>query len=126
MIIYRVNIAGATPITSDWINGKAVETYKDEKGLASVGITPVRKTKFMELNAKNGWDPKLVKTEDLAIINDSTIAVGIDNDYGIKSTDEGVASASGIDLVIFVFHLKGNNKIKNYVPAVNTVKLSLR
>jgi hypothetical protein len=124
MIIYKVNIAQATPIKSDWVNGKAIEQYYDDAGLASIGIKPVKKTMFMELTAKNGWDPKLVKTEDLAIVNDSTLVVGIDNDYGIESTHKGVASASGQDPVMYVFSLKGNNKIKGYVAPVNTIKLS--
>ena len=126
MIIYRVNIAQATPITSDWVNGKAIEQYNDEAGLASIGVRPVKKTKFIELSAANGWDPALVKTEDMAIVNDSTIAVGIDNDYGIESTDKGVASASGQDPVIYVFSLKGTNKIANYVPPVNTIRHSMQ
>ena len=126
MVIYRVNIANATPITSDWVHGKAIERYYDSKGLASIGIKPVRKIKFMELNAKNGWDPKLAKTEDLAIVNDSTIVVGIDNDYGIESTHEGVVSESGIASVMYIFSLKGKNKISNYVAPVNTIKTALK
>jgi len=120
-IIYRVNIAGATPITKEWVKGKAIEEYNDKEGLASIGIKPVEKTMFMDLVA-GGWDPKLTKPEDLAIVNDSTIAVGIDNDYGIESTHEGVASASGINPVIYIFSLKGKNKIANYVAPVNSIK----
>lgn len=119
MIIYRVNIAKATPIANNWVNGKAIEQYYDEDGLMSVGIKPVKKTPFLELTAKNGWDPKLVKTEDLAIVNDSTIVVGIDNDYGIESTHDGIVKASGIDPVMYIFSLKGNNKIEYYVDPAN-------
>jgi phytase-like protein len=121
MIIYRVNIAQATPITNDWVKGKAIEQYYDRAGLATIGIKPVEKTEFLELNAKNGWDPKLVKTEDLAIVNDSTIVVGIDNDYGIESTKDGVVSTSGQDPVMYVFSLKGRNKIARYVPPANAM-----
>ena len=120
-VIYRVNIAGATPIKNDWVNGKAIEQYYDKEGLASIGIKPVEKTEFLDLSAKNGWDPSLTKPEDLAILNDSTIAVGIDNDYGIESTHEGVVSASGIDPVIYIFSLKGKNKIANFVASVNSI-----
>lgn len=113
-VIYRINIAHATPITNEWVNGKTIEEYNDARGLSSIGIKPVEKTVFMDLVA-SGWDPKLTKPEDLAIIDDSTIAVGIDNDYGIESTHQGVVSASGEVPVIYVFSLKGKNKIKNYV-----------
>jgi hypothetical protein len=120
LIIYRVNINKATPIAGDWIKGKAIEQYNDAAGLASIGIRPVEKTLFMDLN-KCGWDPQLAKTENLAIVNDSTIVVGNDNDYGIESTKEGIVSASGIKPVMYVFSLKGSNKIAGYVPPVNTI-----
>jgi hypothetical protein len=124
IILYRVNIGRATPISNDWVNGKAIEQYYDKQGLATIGIRPVEKTEFMELSEKTGWDPKLAKTEDLAIVNDSTIVVGIDNDYGLESTHEGVASASGIDPVMYVFSLKGKNKIARYVPPARMIKTS--
>jgi len=114
LIIYKINIAHATPITQDWVGGRTIEQYYDEAGLASIGIKPVTKELFMDLN-KSGWDPKLAKTEDLAIVNDSTLVVGIDNDYGIESTPEGTVTSSGIDPIMYVFSLKGNSKIKNYV-----------
>ena len=123
LVIYRINIAHATPITNNWVNGKAIEQYYDAKGLASTGIKPVEKTEFMDLN-KSGWDPKLTKTEDMAIVNDSTLVVGIDNDYGIESTHAGKASASGVNPVMYVFNLKGKNKIANYVAPVNSIKIS--
>ncbi len=119
-----MNIAHATPFTTDWVNGKTIEQYYDKEGLASIGIKPVKKTAFLELSAKNGWDTKLTKPEDLAIINDSTIAVGIDNDYGIESTHKGVVSASGIDPVIYIFSLKGKNKISHFAPPVNSIHVA--
>ena len=43
----------------------------------------------------NGWPSVLEKAEGLAIINDSTIAIGNDNDYGQYSPAEnGVATAT--------------------------------
>ncbi len=115
LLVYKVNISRATPITNNWINGKAIEQYYDEKGLSSAGIKPVEKELFLDLT-KTGWDPKLVKTEDMAIVNDSTLVIGIDNDYGIESTKEGVVTASGIDPIMYIFSLQGANKIKNYIP----------
>lgn len=122
IVMYRVNIANATPITNDWVNGKAIEQYYDSAGLALIGVKPVKKTKFMDINAENGWDPKLAKTEDLAIVNDSTLVVGIDNDYGIESTHEGVLSESGVVSVMYVFSLKGENKITHYIAPENSIK----
>lgn len=117
LLIYRIDIANATAITSDWVNGRAIEQYNDQAGLAAVGITPVTKTLFLDLN-KIGWDKGLVKTEDMAIVNDSTIVIGIDNDYGIASTKDGKVSATGQQSVMFEISTKGEHKIKNYIPVV--------
>ena len=100
--------------------GKAIEQYNDDPGLEAIDIRPVKKTFFMDLVA-SGWDPKLTKPEDMAIVNDSTLVVGIDNDYGIESTHEGVVSATGEKSVMYVFSLKGANKIGNYIAPVNTM-----
>jgi len=118
MRMIRVNIAQATPITKDIVNGKTVEEYIDAAGLASIGIKPVTRSLFLDLVA-NGWDPKQDKTEDMAIVNDSTVAVGIDNDYSLDSTKEGVASSSNNNCFIYVFSLQGDNKLKGYVPSKN-------
>lgn len=114
--IYKINITGATPITAALYNGKTAEGLVDLAGLTANSIVPVKKTLFMDLNA-NGWPAALDKPEGLAIINDSTIAVGNDNDYGQKSPNEdGIAVATNNLSHVFVYGLKGNNKLKNVRP----------
>ncbi len=110
--IYLINIGQATPVTSDLYNGMTVEALADSAGLAAQGIKAVQKTLFMDLTA-NGWPDALDKSEGLAIINDSTIAVGNDNDFGQFSPDEdGIATATGIPCHVFVYGLQGSNKIQ--------------
>lgn len=117
--IYLINIKNATPIHSGLYNGKTVEELEDSTGLAENNITPVQKTLFLDLNA-NGWPVSLEKSEGLAILNDSMIAVGNDNDFGQISPEEnGIATATGILSHVFLYDLKGANKIPGYpvVPA---------
>ena len=113
--MYKIDISGATPVTSGLYGTKTLEALVDAAGLSANGIVPVTKTLFMDLLA-NGWPSALEKAEGLAIINDSTIAIGNDNDYGQLSAGEnGVATASGIQSHIITFGLKGLDKISNYV-----------
>lgn len=112
--IYLININSATPVTSGLYNGSTLEGLVDSAGLAANGIVPVTKTLFMDLLA-NGWPAVLDKAEGIAIINDSTIAVGNDNDYGqISPTENGVATATGKTSHVLVYDLKGSNKLSNY------------
>lgn len=111
--IQKISINGATPITADLYNGKTVEGLVDLAGLTANNIVPVKKTLFLDLNA-NGWPASLDKPEGLAIINDSTIAVGNDNDYGQKAPNEdGLAVATTNLSHVFIYGLKGSNKLKN-------------
>lgn len=113
--IFLININGATAIHSGLYGGKTAEGLVDATGLSAQGITPVKKTLFLDLLA-NGWTPALDKSEGLAIINDSTIAVGNDNDYG-----QTCPLANGIPLPtnntchVFTYSLKGSNKLSNYI-----------
>ncbi len=122
--VFSINIKNATPVTSGLYNGVTLEALVDSAGLATNGIVPVKKTMFMDLLA-NGWDPALDKPEGLAIINDSTIAICNDNDYGQSSpTENGVATATTNLSHVYVYGLKGINKLKNYKvyqPVNNTV-----
>ncbi|PSK88800.1 esterase-like activity of phytase family protein [Taibaiella chishuiensis] len=115
--IYLVNIAQATPITSALYNGKTVEALVDSAGLAGEGIKAIRKKLFIDLTA-NGWPAELDKSEGLAIINDSTLAVGNDNDFGqVCPNADGIAIATGTLSHVLVYGLKGANKIPNlYTP----------
>ncbi len=111
--IYQININNATPINSGLYGGKTAEALVDSIGLAGQGLKAVKKTIFMDLIA-NGWPAALEKSEGLAILNDSTIFVGNDNDYGqVSLPEDGLAMATGITSHIIKYGLKGTNKIKN-------------
>lgn len=115
--MYRISIHGATVVNSGLYGGKTLEALVDSAGLAAQGIKPVRKTLFMNF-FNYGWDSKLDKIEGLAIINDSTIAVCNDNDYGQYSPlEDGVATATSNVGHVVVYALKGKNKLSNYVPS---------
>jgi hypothetical protein len=112
--MYLINIENATPVHSGLYSGKTLEALVDAAGLAANGITPVTKTLFMDLQA-NGWPIELEKAEDLAIINDSTIVIGNDNDYGQVSVPQnGIATATGILSHDIKYSLKGNNKLSSF------------
>lgn len=114
--IYLINIANATAVNNDY-NGQSLESLKDAPGLAAEGITPVSKTLFLDLKA-NGWPTELDKSEGLAIINDSTIAVCNDNDFGQVSPEEnGIATATGKTCHVFLYRLQGENKVPNLFQA---------
>ncbi len=112
--IFTININGATVITSGLYGGKTVEELVDSAGLAAQNIKAVKKNLFMDLLA-NSWPAIYDKSEGLAIINDSTIAVGNDNDYGQTSpTANGIPTATNVACHVVTYSLKGNNKLKNY------------
>ncbi|MBO9700441.1 MAG: esterase-like activity of phytase family protein [Sporocytophaga sp.] len=114
--VYKIDISGATPVTSGLYGDKTLEALVDDAGLSANGIVPVGRTMFLDLVA-NGWPAALDKAEGLAIINDSTIALCNDNDYGQSSPNaDGVAIATSNLSHMFVFGLKGANKLSNYVP----------
>jgi hypothetical protein len=120
--IHLININGATVVNSGLYGGKTLEALVDSAGLAAQGIKPVKKRLFMDLNAY-GWDPNLDKPEGLAIINDSTIAVGNDNDFGQTCPlANGIPIATSNTSHIITYSLKGSNKIvglKTYVPLLS-------
>jgi hypothetical protein len=120
--IYRINIAAATPVTSALYSGVSLEALVDNSGLLANSITPVTKTLVMDLLA-NGWPAALDKAEGLAIVNDSTIAVCNDNDYGQSSpTANGIATPTGKACHILKYSLKGVNKLTGYVaPLINFI-----
>ena len=112
--IYKINIKDATPVTSALYSGLTVEALVNQAGLTANGIVPVKKTLFADMFSI-GWDHALEKAEGLAIINDSTIAICNDNDYGqVSPSANGVATATGIKSHLVTFRLKGANKLNNY------------
>jgi hypothetical protein len=112
--VYRIDLNGATPVTSALYNGLTLEALVDTTGLSAHGIKPVKKTLVMDLLA-NGWPSALDKAEGLAILNDSTIAITNDNDYGQTSPlENGVATATNNKSHVFVYRLSGANKLEGY------------
>ncbi|AYB32611.1 esterase-like activity of phytase family protein [Chryseolinea soli] len=112
--IYRIELSGATPVTSALYNGLTLEALVDTTGLSAQGIKPVKKTLVMDLLA-NGWPSVLDKAEGLAILNDSTIAITNDNDYGQSSPlENGIATATTNKSHVFVYRLSGANKLEGY------------
>jgi hypothetical protein len=112
--IYKINISAATTVTSADYSGTSVEGLINAGGLSTNSITPVTKTLFLDLKA-NGWPLALDKSEGIAIIDDSTLVVGNDNDYGQSSpTANGIATITGTKSHILKYGLQGSNKIANY------------
>ena len=92
--LYQININQATAVNSGLYGSLTLEGLVDSTGLANNGIKPVTKTLVMDLLA-SGWPAALDKAEGLAIINDSTIAIGNDNDFGQTSPlADGIATAT--------------------------------
>ncbi len=111
--IYMININQATAVISGLYGGNTLEGL-DSAGLVSNNIVPVKKTLAMDLLA-NAWPAALDKAEGLAIINDSTIAICNDNDYGQYSPNEdGLALPNNNLSHLVTYSLKGSNKLPGY------------
>jgi hypothetical protein len=112
--LYQININQATVVTSGLYSGLTLEALVDSAGLAAKGVKTVTKTLVMDLLA-NGWPAALDKAEGLAIINDSTIAICNDNDFGQTCPNaDGIPVATTNSSHVITFGLQGNNKLKNY------------
>ncbi|MFN8367816.1 MAG: choice-of-anchor D domain-containing protein [Candidatus Kapaibacterium sp.] len=112
--LYRISLNGATTVHSGLYNGVTLESLIDSTGLTLNGIVPVKKTLVMDLLA-NGWPVALDKAEGLAILNDSTIAIGNDNDYGqFSPLENGIAAATANESHVIVYRFSGTNKLQNY------------
>lgn len=104
-------------------NTKSFEQLLDSVTAASNGVTVVKKTLLIDLIAA-GFDPATEKKEGLTILNDSTIAVTNDNDFGIASPNsDGLVSATGVKSDIYVFTLPSSKKL-NICPAISISALS--
>ncbi|HEY6172394.1 MAG TPA: esterase-like activity of phytase family protein [Candidatus Kapabacteria bacterium] len=123
--IYKIDIRNATPITTDNFAGKTLEQLVDLNGLTSFNIKPVEKVFIMDLLA-NGYDPFYDKPEGLALVNDSTLSVAIDNDFGITSTNvDGVISGTGKKSRIYEYTLTPEQRIKNIVRITDRINARL-
>ncbi|MEP7220366.1 MAG: esterase-like activity of phytase family protein, partial [Bacteroidota bacterium] len=113
--IYKVTLAGATPITNE-VFLTAPKTFKSLEELSRsevttvAGLTPVGKTLVIDLtNPGPGNTPypvSLEKAEGMTILNPTTIAITNDNDFGIISPNaDGKLAYTGIPSDIVVYHL---------------------
>jgi hypothetical protein len=117
--LYLININSATPVTQTSFGGKTLEGLKDSAGLAQYSIKPVKKTLFLDL-VINKWNIACEKSEGIAIINDSTIAVGNDNDFGITSpNNDGNIIANNVQTTVYRYTLPASMKL-NYTPLVTS------
>ncbi len=112
--MYKININGATSVNSGLYGTATLEGLVDSTGLAGQSIVPVKKTLTMDLLA-NSWPSSLDKAEGLAIINDSTIAICNDNDFGQTSPlANGIATATTNLSHVLVYRFSGSNKLSNF------------
>ncbi|MBK7956665.1 MAG: esterase-like activity of phytase family protein [Bacteroidetes bacterium] len=120
--LYHININQATVVHSGLYGDLTLEQLVDSTGLAAQNIKPVQKTLAMDLLA-NGWPTALEKAEGIAILNDSTVFIGNDNDYGQVSLPEnGVAAATGFTSHIIAYQFKGINKLKNHTQPIQDMQ----
>jgi streptogramin lyase len=119
--LYQININQAIAVHSGLYSGLTLEGLVDSTGLANNGIKAVTKTLALDLLA-SGWPSVLDKAEGLAIINDSTIAIANDNDFGQKSAlANGIATETGNLSHLITYRLSGTKKLPNYTPSVLSV-----
>lgn len=92
--VYKIDLAGASELSDPedgrngrLVNGKTLEQLGDDE-LRSAGIVPVAKELVVDLLALPGGYPH-EKSEGLAVINDTLIAVSNDDDFGIVPDGKG-------------------------------------
>jgi len=103
--IYKINIANATPLTTEDFGGQTLEQVGTAAGIAAFGVNVVEKTLMLDL-LEAGWDRTHDKPEGLTIIDDNTIAVVNDNDFGINSpAGDGSIVFTGKTTRLYVYGL---------------------
>lgn len=100
-LLYGIDLSEATDLSGLTIKdgaaaGKELE-YSQLASLAPQGIKPIRKVLLDDLRA-SGW--KQEKAEGLAKLNDKTLLIVSDNDFGLKGSIEGGPSADIEDYTI--------------------------
>jgi hypothetical protein len=84
-MVYTVDLSSATNVRSrDTLSGKTLEQLS-EADLKKASIEPVAKEAIVDL-AKLGF--KLEKFEGLTIVDDTTLAITADNDFGLAEADK--------------------------------------
>jgi len=113
--IFKIDISRATPITREDFNGKTLEQLESAENCIANGIVPVQKTLFLDLLA-NGWDSSHKKPEGITVVNDTTIAVINDNDFGVDSPKaDGNLVTTGKKTVLYQFTVPREMAL-NFVP----------
>jgi hypothetical protein len=96
--VYRIDIAGATDVSDPandirgrLFDGKTLEELSPAN-LAAAGVTPVRKSLVVDLLAPEIAYPH-DKPEGIAVVDDSTLAISNDDDFGVLTDGKGGAQA---------------------------------
>jgi hypothetical protein len=114
--IYKFSIENATPVSGNDFGGQTLEQLLNPAGLAANGIVPVEKELFLDL-LEMGWERQHDKPEGLAIVNDSTIAVINDNDFGIASPNaDGLITLTGKTTRLYEYHLPADKHLDYVSP----------
>lgn len=120
--IYKFSLLGATPVSGNDFGGQTLEQLLNPAGLTANGIVPVQKEFFTDL-LELGWERQHDKPEGLAIVDDSTIAVINDNDFGIASPNaDGQVVLTGKTTRLYVYNLP-TEKHLDYVSPYCKVEL---
>lgn len=103
--IYKIDISAATALSTEDYGGQTLEQVGTAANLAAFGVTVVPKTRVLDM-LEAGWDRAHDKPEGLTILNDSTIAVVNDNDFGIASpASDGSIQITGKTTRLYIFGL---------------------
>jgi len=114
--LYQININGATAVHSGLYGSVTLEALVDSTGMAAYNLIAVRKTLVMDLLA-NAWPAAYDKAEGIAIINDSTLAICNDNDFGQTCPlENGIAISTTSLSHLITYRLSGVNKLQNLTP----------
>ena len=130
--IMLIDLKDATPITTEktyGASGKTLEQLAESKSgitfdsLEYYGIKAARTNTFLDLNnetkaayslkntdpeTQNMWDPAFEKCEGITIINDSTIALVNDNDYGLAADEDekGTATLTNVKSHVILYYFR--------------------
>ena len=119
--VFKFDISSATPITVENFSGSTLEELIDESGLLANSITPVQKTHFLDL-LESGWQLQHDKPEGITIVNDSTIALVNDNDYGIDApADDGNIVFTGKTTLLYKYSLPSGSHLSYIAPYCDVV-----
>lgn len=96
-MVYLIDTAGATDLTGKLVKGLEPEYQTSLQAVTDAGIVSVRKTLLFDLKKKDasgrlpfGWLAE--KLEGLTVVDERTIAIANDNDFGIAAA---VVDATG-------------------------------